>query len=94
MKILIRATVNALGLHRGDEVWVDADSTADTMIDSGYWIWLNPPTPTFEEYEVTDAVRERLDAKAGRVDAFAEALWGGGDAQESPGEESFEAESD
>ena len=57
-KILVRATVNALGLKRGDEAYVDLGPTADAMVANGHWVWLDAPVaePVFE---VTAKVKER-----------------------------------
>lgn len=92
-KILIRATVNALGLVRGDEVWVDNDYTAQVMIRSGYWQWQNAPAPTYAQYAMTEAVKERVK-RAREVGLTEEAFVSIWDAQESPGEALDEEESD
>lgn len=56
--VLVRATVNALGLRRGDVAEVELGPTADAMIEQGHWIWLNPPAAE-PEVVLTDVVKER-----------------------------------
>lgn len=59
MKIRVRATANVIGLVRGDEATVEVGPLVDGLISEGFLLWLDPPAPTFNDYEVTPVVQAR-----------------------------------
>lgn len=73
--IRIRALVSALGLKRGDVADVELTPTTDSMINNGFWVWLDAPAPE-PEFVITPVVEARKPRKprAKKADNVTETL--------------------